>query len=51
MSAESAVAAPSRRADLPRASSVRSGLFFCGIAEEPVEKASGSSTKLNSAVA
>ena len=39
------------RADLPRASSVRSGFFFCGIAEEPVEKASGSSTKLNSAVA
>src|ERR1035441_7987830 len=44
------VAAPNSRADLPRSNSVKSGFFFCGIAEEPVENASGSSTKPNSAV-
>ena len=36
---------------LPRMSSVRSGFFFCGMALEPVEKASGRSIKPNSAVA
>ena len=36
---------------MARTSSVRSGFFFCGMALEPVENASGRSTKPNSAVA
>ncbi len=50
MSVASVVAAPRRRPDLPRISSVRSGFFFCGIALEPVEKASERSKNPNSAV-
>ena len=34
--------------DLPRTNSAISGFFFCGIMLEPVEKASSSSTNLNS---
>ena len=41
MRVASVVAAPSRRPDLPRMSSVRSGFFFCGMAQEPVEKRFG----------
>ena len=50
MRVASVVAAPRRRPDFPRMSSVRSGFFFCGIALEPVEKRSGRSRKPNSAV-
>lgn len=39
-----------RRPDLPRASSAMSGFFFCGMIDEPVEKASCSVTKENSFV-
>ena len=39
---------PITRPALPRASSARSGFFFCGIMLEPVEKASSSSANLNS---
>ncbi len=41
---------PMRRPDLPRASSAMSGFFFCGMIEEPVEKASCRVTKENSFV-
>ena len=39
------------RPALPRASSATSGFFFCGMIEEPVEKASSRVTKENSLVA
>ncbi len=41
---------PMRRPDLPRASSAMSGFFFCGMIDEPVEKASWRVTKENSFV-
>lgn len=41
---------PMRRPDLPRASSAMSGFFFCGMIDEPVEKASCRVTKENSFV-
>ncbi len=41
---------PISRPDLPRASSAMSGFFFCGMIEEPVEKASCRVTKENSFV-
>ena len=39
--------APRMRPILARTSSAASGFFFCGMIEEPVQKRSGSSTKLN----
>ncbi len=48
--ASSPVRLPISRPDLPRASSAMSGFFFCGMIEEPVEKASCSVTKENSFV-
>lgn len=41
---------PMRRPDLPRASSAMSGFFFCGMIDDPVEKASCRVTKENSFV-
>ena len=41
---------PCSRADFPRSNSHESGFFFCGISEDPVQNASGSSTNLNSAL-
>ena len=38
---------PLTRPTLPRTSSGTSGFFFCGMIEEPVQKRSGSSIKLN----
>ena len=51
--ASSAYASPFFRdditlADLPRKSSAKSGFFFCGIMEEPVEIASDKSKRENS---
>ena len=46
----SATSAPTTRPVLPRTSSAASGLRFCGMIEEPVEKASLSLTKPNCGV-
>src|SRR5580658_3961179 len=46
----SAVSAPRMRPDLARTSSAASGLRFCGMIDEPVEKASDSRMKLNCGV-
>ena len=45
---KSVIRSPYTRPVLPRISSQTSGFFFWGMMEEPVEKASSSSTNLNS---
>ena len=50
ISTVSVVAAPTSLPHLPRINSVKSGFFFCSIALEPVENASGRSRNPNSAV-
>ena len=45
---KSVIKSPNTLPDLPRINSVISGFFFCGIMDEPVEKASSNSTNLNS---
>ena len=45
---KSVVKSPNTRPLFPLTSSAISGFFFCGIMDEPVEKASSSSTNLNS---
>ena len=46
----SATRLPTTRPDLPRVSSAKSGFFFCGMMEDPVEYSSLSVTKPNSVV-
>ena len=48
MTVRRVVKSPKTRPDFPRTSSAMSGFFFCGMMEEPVEKASSSSMNLNS---
>ena len=48
MTVSKAVRSPNTLPDFPRTSSAISGFFFCGMMLEPVEKASSSSTNLNS---
>ena len=50
MVTKSATKSPTTRPVLPRMSSAKSGFFFCGMMDEPVENASESVTKPNSAL-
>ena len=50
MVTSSATRSPTTRPVFPRMSSAKSGFFFCGMMDEPVENASESSMKSNSAV-